>query len=188
MKLVRLLLVALAGHFAVLSLQAQSVTPQNTVIDSEQLDMKSSDTEMTLVLTGNVRVTSTNQRLNCDRLEIVALRSGDPKATVGKIEAYKSLLATGNVRIIQGDREAACGKAEIKPGENIVILTGQPVVVDHTANVTVKGDELRLLAGQRQVMGTNVQIVGPALKDLGVDKDKLLAPAAPAAAEQPKQP
>jgi len=30
-----------------------------------------------------------------------------PGATIGKIEGFKSFIATGNVRIIQGDREAA---------------------------------------------------------------------------------
>jgi lipopolysaccharide export system protein LptA len=181
-------LFALAG---LASLSAQTAEPQNTVIESEQLDWRSTDTETTSVLTGKVVVTGTNLRLTCDRLEIVAARKRDPSATIGKLEGFKSLVATGNVRIIQGDREAACGRAEVLPGDNKIILTGQPVVVDHAVNWTWTGDELEMLRGQRQIRGTNVRFTGPPMKDLGIDKPKP-APEAPKAeapkAEDPKQP
>ncbi|MES1168760.1 MAG: hypothetical protein ABUL61_06285, partial [Oleiharenicola lentus] len=68
-------------------LRAQNAELQNTVIDCEQFDMSSNDTETTSVFTGKVVVTSTNQRLTCDRLEVVALRKGDPKATIGKVDS-----------------------------------------------------------------------------------------------------
>lgn len=165
--------------------RAQSAELQNTVIETDQFDWRSTDTETTSVFTGNVRVTSTNQRLTCDRLEIVAIRKGDPSATIGKLDSFKSLVATGNVRIIQGDREAACGRAEVLPGDDKIILTGQPVVVDHALSWTWTGDELEMLRGERQIRGKNARFTGPPIKDLGVDKTK----AAPAAApEAPKQP
>src|SRR5689334_22257294 len=116
-------------------LRAQTAEPQNTVIESEQFVMRSTDKETTSVFTGKVVATGTNLRLTCDRLEIVAIRKGDPSATIGKIDSFKSFIATGNVRIIQGDREAACGKAEILPDDDKIILTGQPVVDDHTQKV-----------------------------------------------------
>ncbi len=185
MKLLRLgLILCLASLGGVL--RAQGVPEQNTVIESESFDWRSSDTETTSVFTGRVVVTGTNLRLTCDRLEIVALRSGDPAATIGKIEAFKSLVATGNVRIIQGDREAACGRAEVLPGDDKILLTGSPVVVDHSVNWTWTGDELEMLRGERQIRGKNARFTGPPIKDLGVDLDTK-ADAAPAA-ESPKQP
>lgn len=153
-------------------LPAQSVEPQNTVIESEQFDWRSTDTETTSVFTGRVVVTGTNLKLTCDRLDIVAMRKADPGATIGKIEGFKSLVATGNVRIIQGDREAACGRAEVFPGDDKIILTGQPVVVDHSVNWTWTGDELEMLRNQRQIRGKNARFTGPPIKDLGVDKPK----------------
>ncbi len=171
--------------------RAQSAELQNTVIETDQFDWRSSDTETTSVFTGNVRVTSTNQKLTCDRLEIVALRKGDPTATIGKINNFKSMIATGNVHIVQGDREAACGRAEVLPGDNKVVLTGQPVVVDHSVNWTWTGDELEMLSGERQIRGKNARFTGPPIKDLGVDKVKPSpAPAAPTspAPEAPNQP
>lgn len=168
-------------------LRAQTVAPQNTVIESEQFDWRSTDTETISVFTGKVVATATNMRLTCDRLEIVALRKGDPTATIGKIESFKSLVATGNVRIIQGDREAACGRAEVLPGDDKIILTGQPVVVDHSVNWTWTGDELEMLRGERQIRGKNARFTGPPMKDLGIDKAKPESPA-PTPTEAPKQP
>ena len=184
MKLLRFTLGLLAGLTAGL-LRAQTPEPQNTVIESEQFDWRSTDKETVAVFTGKVVATTTNQRLTCDRLEIVALRKGDPGATIGKLEGFKSLVATGNVRIIQGDREAACGRAEVLPDDDKIILTGQPVVVDHSVNWTWTGDELEMLRGERQIRGRNARFTGPPVKDLGVDKPK---PAEPAPAAAPKQP
>jgi len=168
-----------------LPLSAQNAEPQTTVIESEQFDFSSTDTETLAVFTGKVVAITTNQRLTCDRLEIVAVRSGDPDAAIGKIEAFKSFVATGNVRIIQGDREAACGRAEVRPGDNKIVLTGQPVVVDHSVNWTWTGDELEMLRGERQIRGKNARFTGPPIKDLGVDLNRKPGTAP---AEAPKQP
>jgi lipopolysaccharide export system protein LptA len=163
---------------------AQSTAEQPTVIESRGLDMKSTETETTSIFTGNVVVTGTNLRLTCDRLEVVAFRQKDAAAAIGKVERFKSLIAEGNVRIIQGDREAACGKAVVLPGDDKITLTDRPVVSDKSVGWTWTGDELLLLRGERQVRGTNVRIVGPPVKDLGFDKDKKLEDA-PAAPKQP---
>jgi len=193
MKFARLLMaLCLVPFFAGIA-RAQNAESEVTVIESETLDMRSTDTETTSVLTGKVVLTGTNMRLTCDRLEIVALRSGDPKATIGKVDSFKSLVATGNVRIIQGDREAACGRAEVIPGSDKITLTGSPVVVDHAINWRWTGDELEMLRGERQIRGKNARFTGPPIKDLGIDKLKTPPPAtetpAPVPApEAPKQP
>ena len=196
MKFTHLLAALCLMALCAVTTRAQNAAPEVTVIESEQLDMRSTDTETTSVLTGNVVLTGTNMRLTCDRLEIVALRSGDPKATIGKVDSFKSLVATGNVRIIQGDREAACGRAEVLPGSDKITLTGDPVVVDHSINWRWTGDELEMLRGERQIRGKNARFTGPPIKDLGIDKLKTPppatetpAPAAPAPAPAtPPQP
>lgn len=55
------------------------------------------------------------------------------------------------------------------------------MVVDSSAGATWLGDELYLLRGERLVKGTNVKIIFPEIKDLGVDKNKKLELAKPAA-------
>jgi hypothetical protein len=180
------LLLLISGQAAIVS--AQSVAQQPTVIESKELDMTSTDTETTSIFSGNVVVTGTNLKLSCDRLEVVALRAHDSKGAVGKVEGFKSMIATGNVRLIQGGREAACGRAIVLPGDDKLILQEKPVLVDHEANWTYQGDELELHRGERRVTGKNPKLVGPALKDLGVDKGRLLEPSKQPAAETPKTP
>lgn len=173
------LLVASAGVAS-----AQTAEQQPTVIEARSSEMRSTETETTALFTGDVVVTGTNLRLTCDRLEVVALREKDAHAALGKIERFRSLIAEGNVRLVQEDREAACGRAVVLPGDNKITLTQKPVVTDRGVGWTWTGDELFLHGGERQVRGTNVRIVGPPVKDLGFDKDKKLE-GAPESAKQP---
>jgi lipopolysaccharide export system protein LptA len=169
---------AVAGLLPALAL-AQSTTPQNTVIESDgRGEMVSTDTETTITFRDNVRVTGTNMKLNCDYLEVVVVRTGDKTATLGKPDKFRSMLATGNVRMIQGDREAACGRAEVLPEQEKVILSGNPVVVDRDQNTRIAGKTITMLRGQRRVEVEEPILTAPPIKDLGVDKP----------AETPKQP
>jgi lipopolysaccharide export system protein LptA len=164
---------------------AQSVTPQNTVIESDGPgEMVSTDTETKITFRDNVRVTGTNMKLTCDYLEVIVVRIGDKAATLGKLDKFRSMLATGNVRMIQGDREAACGRAEVLPGEEKVVLTENPVLVDKDQGTRAAGKTITLLRAQRQAVIDQPIITAPPIKDLGVDKET--KPTTPA--EAPKQP
>jgi len=157
----------------------------DTVIQSQGFELTSTDTQTLSVFTGNVTVTGNDIRITCDRLDVVSLRSGRKQDTLGKQDRFKSLVATGNVRIVQGDREAACDHAEVLPGEDRITLTGHPIVIDHGNNSTATGEPLILYRGERRITGSNVRLVLPPLKDLGFDKH-LAPPAAPL--EPPKAP
>ncbi|MFA5056783.1 MAG: LptA/OstA family protein [Opitutaceae bacterium] len=149
-----------------------------TVIEAAACEIQSSDTQTVSVFTGNVTVTGNNIRITCDRLDVVSLRSGDRQDTVGRQDRFKSLIATGKVRIVQGDREATCERAEVLPGEDRITLSGRPMVVDRGNNSTATGEPLILYRGDRRVHGTNVRLTLPPLKDLGFDKNQ--PPAEPA--------
>ncbi|HTL66110.1 MAG TPA: LptA/OstA family protein [Lacunisphaera sp.] len=165
--------------------RAQNAPPQNTVIECDgRAEMVSTDAETTITFRDNVRVTGTNMHLTCDYLEVVVIRSGDKAATFGKLEKFRSMQATGNVRIIQGDREAACGRAEVLPGQDKVVLTDHPVVVDHDQGTRAAGKTITMLRAQRQVIVEEPILTGPPIKDLGVDP--LAKPAAPAAGAEKK--
>jgi lipopolysaccharide export system protein LptA len=169
-------------------LGAQEVQP--TVIDSVQLEMHSTDTLTTFVFTKNVIVTGTNLKLTCDRLEVVTTRQGDPTATIGKLGRFKSLVAEGAVRIIQSDREAACGRAEVLPDDDKIILTDHPVVKDLANGATATGPRMVLYRGERRAVIEGAEdapsrITLPAIKDLGFDPEPP-KPAAPAAGEPKK--
>lgn len=177
----RLSLLALAALWPVLT-PAQNTPLQSTVIESDGPgEMVSTDQETTITFRDNVRVTGTNMKLTCDYLEVVVIRDGDKAATLGKLEKFRSMLATGNVHIIQGDRDAACGRAEVLPEQEKVVLSGNPVVVDRDQNTRIAGEKITLLRGQRKVEVEKPVLTAPPIKDLGVSKT-------PAPAEVPKQP
>jgi len=161
-----------------------------TTITSEgEGRMVSTDTETTITFRDHVEVTGTDLKLNCDYLEVVVLRTGDKTATIGKLDKFRSLLATGNVHIVQGAREAACGRAEVVPGEDRIVLTEKPVVVDRDQNTRISGEKITLLRGQRRVLVEKPTLVGPPVKDLGpLDREKKNPEPATPAAEPAKKP
>jgi lipopolysaccharide export system protein LptA len=148
--------------------------PVPTVIESAgPAEMVSTATESTFTFRDKVVVSGNNLKLTCDLLVVVARRTGDPKATLGKQENFKSLVATGNVRLVQGDREATCGRAEVLPGEDKVILRDNPRVRRLDGSYEATGPEMELLRGeQRAVIRGGSRFVLPPIKDLGPGKKK----------------
>ncbi len=187
MKFFRHLLAFAAGPCLTGFVLAQSNQMQNTVITSAgPAEMVSNDKETTITFRDQVVVTGTNMKLSCDYLKVVVVRTGDPAATLGKVDKFRSMLATGNVHMIQGDREAACGRAEVLPEEDRIVLTETPVVVLHNPDFRGAGKKITMHRGERRVEIDEPILTAPPIKDLGFDKEK--KPDAPAAAETPKQP
>jgi lipopolysaccharide export system protein LptA len=147
---------------------------ENTVLTADTLDMRSTDKETIAVCVGNVRLTGTNMRIACDRLEIIASRLGDREATIGEFKGFRYLLATGNVHLVQGDREATCGRAEVLPEKEQVILYDNPVVIDHSSNFTTEGERITFLRGERRLQVLNPKLTAPPVQDLGPGASKAL--------------
>jgi len=166
----------------------ESPTPQPTVIESTSLEMHSTDTETIAIFDRNVMVTGTNLKITCDHLVVVATRVGNTTETVAKLDQFKSLIATGRVRIIQGDREVTCGRAEVLPLEEKIILTESPVVIDHSGPYTERGTRITLLRGQRKVLVENSVFQGPAILDLGFDKKEPAKAPTPTPVNPPSSP
>jgi lipopolysaccharide export system protein LptA len=164
----------------------EPVAPSPTTIVSQNLDMQSTDDESVFLFTGLVLVRGTNISLSCDRLEAITIRDkkdiirDKEKTALGQVGKFKSLLATGRVRIEQGDRVATCGRAEVLPGEEKITLTEDPMVRDGES--TIVGEKITLLRGQRRVFVEKARITGPSIKDLGFSKDAPPPPATNAAA------
>ena len=174
------LLVFLASPFALAADTKPSAVPiVPTVITSTKMEMWSTDTETRSIFNENVVVTGTNIRITCDKLDVTASRLDDDKnkdATVGTLEKFKTLVATGNVHIIQGDREVTCGRAEVFPAEDRVVLTEKPVVIDSSGPYVATGTRIVLLRGERRLFGENIKLQGPPMRDQGPDKDKPMQP------------
>jgi len=147
--------------------------PPPTEITSTTLEMWTNpeSTETHAIFTGNVTVTGNEIKLTCDRLEIRAERIGDKTATIGTIDKFKFLIATGKVNIVQGDREANCGRAEVYPREDKILLMENPIVVDHASGTTATGDIIEMFRGERRVHASTVHATFPAIKSLSYDKN-----------------
>jgi lipopolysaccharide export system protein LptA len=151
---------------------ARAAEPQPTTIDSISAESVSTDIETTTTFHDQVVATGNDLTLTCDFLKVIATRIGDKSATLGKYGKFKYLLATGHVRIVQGDRTATCGRAEVFPGEDRIVLTENPVVKIETEHYEASGPRMVLYRGQRRAVieGTpqeRTHITLPAMKDLG---------------------
>lgn len=184
MRLSLALLVAIALCAA--PLLRAVVPPQPTNLTCDHMDMWSEGNETHAICTGHVVVTGTNLKILCDRLELIASRLGDKTAAaLPTLEKFRYLLATGHVDITQGSRGATCGRAEVLPREDKVVLTEDPVVVDHATDFVSAGEKITLLRAQERVIVEKPRLTGPAIKDLGFDRQK---PAAPAPSDTPAPP
>jgi lipopolysaccharide export system protein LptA len=152
-----------------------------TTISSDSAESESTDTETTTVFHDDVVATGNDIKMNCDYLKVIATRVGEKTATLGKYGKFKYLLATGRVRIVQGDRIATCGRAEVFPGEDRIVLTENPVVEIQSEHYIATGPKMVLYRGQRRAViesapGQRVHISMPAIKDLGFPSDKPASP------------
>jgi len=154
----------------------EAAAPQPTELASESMEMWSVGAETHAVFTGSVTLTATNLRIVCDRLEIIAEGIEDSDPAAPPLDKFKYLLATGNVRIVQGEREATAARIEVLPREDRVVLTGNPVVTDKATGFTQYGSRITMLRGERRVIVENSRTLGPPISDLGFEKE---APAEP---------
>ncbi len=189
---------------------AADPAPQRTTLESAFGEFWSVGNETFFVFKSSpakrVTLTGTNLKLVCDHLEITASGLGakpgksDPaeqNATLPNLEKFKYLLATGNVQIVQGEREATAGRAEVFPREDRIVLTEKPVITDHgndtVANGVVshandyvqRGSKITMYRGDRKVVIENNEFEGPAIRNLGFDKEQPVPKPAPTAPNSP---
>jgi len=150
--------------------QAPATPPQPTILTCDHMDMWSEGDETKAICTGKVTVTGTNLKILCDRLELTATRIGEKSGAVPTLDKFRYLLATGKVSITQGSRVATCGRAEVLPREEKVVLTEDPVVTDHATNFVSAGERITMLRGKERVEVEKPRFTGPPIKDLGFEK------------------
>lgn len=115
---------------------AAQTTPE-TVIDSDALTMEGTDDYNDFTFSGRVRAQGRDMLLLADELQVHARRSRGGDGAVGQIGAIESIVAKGNVEIRQAGRVAYAEMAEVQPEAGLVVLSGNPRIVDEKA--TVKG-------------------------------------------------
>lgn len=164
--------------------------PSTTVECSGTAESVTTDNETTTIFNNKVVATGNGIVLHCDYLKVITTGIGDKNATIGRHDRFKYLLATGHVLIVQGDRVATCGRAEVFPGEDRILLTENPVVKIESEHYEASGPRMVLYRGQRRAVieGTPASpshIILPGIKDLGFSPEKPAAPEKAAAQGQP---
>jgi lipopolysaccharide export system protein LptA len=155
----------------------RAADPKDTTVESVSAESVSTDAETTTIFHDQVVAVGNDLTLSCDYLKVIATRIGDKTVTLGKYGKFKYMLATGHVRIVQTDRVATCGRAEVFPGEDRVVLTEDPVVEIASEGYRASGPRMVLYRGQRRAViegtpGQHVHVSLPAIKDLGFPADK----------------
>lgn len=158
-----------------------------TVISSDRLEMKNDGDKSFFLFSDNVKMTGNNLMVTCDRLEVHADRTGDLDDNIGQLGGIQQILAIGNVSISQEGRVARAGRAEVLPGEDKIVLTENPIVMDEQGSVS--GESMTFYRGERRAVVASgasgpARVVLPAIPDLGfLDEEEEAAPETPASPE-----
>jgi lipopolysaccharide export system protein LptA len=186
-----LVLVATAAlALAPASRSADTAPPDTTTVECAGLtESVSTDTETTTTFRDQVVAKGNNITLYCDFLKVLTTGINNKGETIAKHDKFKYMLATGHVRILQGDRVATCGRAEVFPGEDRIVLTETPVVEIASEHYKMSGPRMILYRGQRRAVieGTptdRTHVTLPAIKDLGFPAEPAPTPS-PTPAGQP---
>ncbi len=166
-----------AGFLAVATFAQSEEKPQvATEIESVRLQVENDGENAYFHFSDAVRLTATNMVVECDSLEVFATREAEEQSAIGKFSAIKEIVATGNVRIEQEERTATCQKAIVKPNEERIILTGNPVVVQPGGRIVTynPGDKILLDRGNGRIQiitdgPRKLRLTSSAIGDLGFE-------------------
>ncbi len=171
-------LTLLAAGFLAVSAFAQNEEkkPVATEIESMRLQVENDGEKAYFHFSDAVKLTATNMLVECDSLEVFATREAKEQSAIGKFSAIKEIVATGNVRIEQAERTATCQKAIVKPNEERIILTGNPVVVQPGGRIVTYNpkDEILLDRGNGRISiiakgPRRLRLTSSAIGDLGFE-------------------
>lgn len=107
-----------------------------TVITAQAVEMFSGETHNRFLFEENVEIRGTNLVATCDRMEVIAARVSAGADTESSMGAIERIVMHGNVVIVQEERRATAGTAEILPAEGRVLLSEAPRVTDGQGTVT----------------------------------------------------
>ncbi len=114
------------------ALRAQPAAPGDTTITADgPSEMIPGDTGTEFILHNHVVVDGGGLHLTCDLLDVEAGKMSPAQAAAGaaaQLQKARHVVASGHVRIVNGDYVANCAHAEMFPQENRIVLTGDCVV------------------------------------------------------------
>jgi len=174
----KVLALPVAALIAVLTLSAQpSEKPEvATEIESVRLKVQNDGENAYFLFSEAVVLTGTNLRLECDALEVFASREVKESGDFGKFRSIREIIASGNVKVTQQERSATCQKAVVKPDQERIVLTGNPVVEQPGGRIVTFNpeDEIILDRGNGRISintkgPRKLRLTSSAIGDLGFE-------------------
>ena len=151
---------------------AGKVKPSPTVITSRKQWLTSSSDADKYYFKGDVKVTGTDMNASCDDIEVtikpVANLAAKSAGSSGE-RAITHIAMTGNVRLAQGLKDAACGRADIHALEEMVVLSNSPVVRNREDNTRATG--FRIIYNRGKQTAT-IEGEAPSAEQNAEDEDK----------------
>ncbi len=129
----------------------------NTVIHSQSLKLRTTETEYQFEFNNGVDVVSGDMTLNSEVLiaEVDApegRQDGGPKVETSKLDSVRKIIARDSVVIHQDGRVVRAGEAEFFPREKRVNLSGTPQI--ETAGAYLSGARIQSQEGEIVVQGS----------------------------------
>ncbi len=113
---------------------AEKAKSEPTVITSDKQWLTSSLDADKYYFKGNVKVSGTDMNASCQNIEVtIKTQPKDNKREITHIAM------TENVKLSQGLKDAACGRADIYAKEEMVVLSNSPVVRNREDNTRATG-------------------------------------------------
>jgi len=115
--------------------QAKLAVKTKTVITSSKQWLVSSDTADRYYFEGDVKIEGTDMHSECGKIEVVM----KPQSKKSSAKRITQIIMTDSVKMVQGLKEATCGRAEFLPEEEMAILSEDPVVYNREDNTRASG-------------------------------------------------
>lgn len=164
-----------------------------TEIEAESLRAEITEDKGYLIGVGNVKMTATNLQITCNQIEVFTdIKDKDGNESIGDISSINRIIATGNVRIVQDQRTATAGLAEVLPNEDFILLDKDPILYQGSITIDGTGAQLRIHRGNGRIEwvgdpNNKIHISAPPIKDLGFEENKdNIAPAQQEEIPKPK--
>ena len=136
-----------------------------TLITGDRLTVFNAENENVISLFGNVSAADGNIKIGADTLAVTteptlgnaldAAADAGGTARRNEFSKIRVIAAAGNVRAEYSGRVLTCGRADVFPQENLILLTEAPQIVSEEEDATLSGDraEVRLDRDEIAVFG-----------------------------------
>ena len=155
-----------------------------TEIEAETLEAEITEENGYLIGRGSVKLTATNLEITCNQIEVFTdVKDKDGNDTLGDLSSIRRIIATGNVKIVQEERMATSGRAEVYPNDDYILLDEDPIVYQHDITIDGTGAQMRILRGNGRVeligdTNNKIRVTGRPIEDFGFEENEdSIAPA-----------